>query len=787
MATKWKSIISFTAFFLGITLLLSGIIDSVYLLSSRSSWKAQITEAFEEDYQNTGEFRWQMADYLENFLAMATGGPLWGNGYRAYNYYSGADTYYEDIAQAYAVESGTGDWSWSLSEDYPNEVTEAIGDYSSDYDDYDGYEYGVYGNGDYSSKEENKKRAEQYHNAIKDDKNILYRITYNDGTVYTNAEGTQLDGAGMAAPKDYNFLMYFDGNTVKMRKDGKEIDVYKDGYYREDSDWYVPGYKNFTVDEETQKATVTIAAAKSPKLYIKGEYAKDSSRQLYNRLYWIEYNQRQEKGRYIALAASLAVGVLLIVVYLILRKDKKRADQRIAKITGKIWYEVKLILLLLALGLVLFRSGYWWSEIFMRIRYGEFYTGMFRELFQEMFAWPAGLVGLFWIIYLFVNDNRYNQKVWKQSISGHIAGAFRAADLKLPFQRRVVHRCIPLIVVAAVLILLSAASLLIFCLAGGYEIVPLLILMILVVLGAVLMIYMQMYYMKKNERLMQDTGTLIDQIKTVRDGAITSELQVQPDSDLAGAVQDLNDIRKGMDTAVKEQIKSERMKVELVSNVSHDIKTPLTSIISYVELLKQEEGLPDYIRDYVQILDSKSQKLKEMVQDVFEVSKAASGQLPVEIEALDLGKLLRQTLADMSERIAGSKVQIKTDIPEEEILIMADGQRLYRVFQNLLQNALRYSLDGSRIYVNLKTDGSVAVASVKNTSASEIPADVNFTERFTRGDSSRTDGGSGLGLSIAKSFTEACGGRMTVETIADLFVVTAEFPQIHTPLTTRRI
>lgn len=777
MATKWKSIISFTAFFLGITLLLSGIIDSVYLLSSRSSWKAQITEAFEEDYQNTGEFRWQMADYLEKFLAMATGGPLWGNGYREYNYYSGVDTYYEDVARAYAVESGTGDWSWNLGEEYPNEVTEAVGDYSSDY--YDGYEYGAYGDGDYSSKEENKKRADQYHNAIKDDKNILYRITYNDGTVYTNAEGMELDGAGMAAPKDYNFLMYFDGNTVKMRKDGKDIDVYKDGYYREDSDWYVPGYKNFTVDEESQKATVTIAAAKSPKLYIKGEYAKDSSRQLYNRLYWIEYNQRQEKGRYIALAASLAVGVILIAVYLILRKDKKRADQRIAKITGKIWYEGKLILLLLALGFVLFRSGYWWSEIFMRIRYGEFYTGMFRELFQEMFAWPAGLVGLFWMIYLFVNDNRYNQKVWKQSITGHIVGAFHAADLKLPFQRRVVHRCIPLIVAAAVLILLSAASLLIFCLAGGYEIVPLLILMILVVLGAVLMICMQINYMKKNEKLMQDTGTLIDQIKTVRDGAITRELQVHPDSDLAGAVQDLNDIRKGMDTAVKEQIKSERMKVELVSNVSHDIKTPLTSIISYVELLKQEEGLPDYIRDYVQILDSKSQKLKEMVQDVFEVSKAASGQLPVEIEELDLGKLLRQTLADMSERIAGSKVQIKTDIPEEEIMIMADGQRLYRVFQNLLQNALRYSLDGSRIYVNLKTDGSVAVASVKNTSASEIPADVNFTERFTRGDSSRTDGGSGLGLSIAKSFTEACGGRMTVETIADLFVVTVEFPQVR--------
>ena len=140
MATKWKSIISFTAFFLGITLLLSGIIDSVYLLSSRSSWKAQITEAFEEDYQNTGEFRWQMAVTWKIFWRCLPAGSSRGNGYRAYNYYSGADTYYEDIAQAYAVESGTGDWSWSLSEDYPNEVTEAIGDYSSDYDDYDGYD-----------------------------------------------------------------------------------------------------------------------------------------------------------------------------------------------------------------------------------------------------------------------------------------------------------------------------------------------------------------------------------------------------------------------------------------------------------------------------------------------------------------------------------------------------------------------------------------------------------------------------------------------------------------------
>ena len=126
----------------------------------------------------------------------------------------------------------------------------------------------------------------------------------------------------------------------------------------------------------------------------------------------------------------------------------------------------------------------------------------------------------------------------------------------------------------------------------------------------------------------------------------------------------LEDIRHGMATAVDEQMKSERMKVELIANVSHDIKTPLTSIISYVQFLKQEEGLPDHVRDYVTILDEKSQRLKNMVQDVFAVSKAASGELPMHMERLDFGKLLRQTMADMEEQISKSAVSFRTEIPD---------------------------------------------------------------------------------------------------------------------------
>ena len=231
-----------------------------------------------------------------------------------------------------------------------------------------------------------------------------------------------------------------------------------------------------------------------------------------------------------------------------------------------------------------------------------------------------------------------------------------------------------------------------------------------------------------------------------------------------------------MEAALAERTKSERMKVELVANVSHDLKTPLTSIVSYIELLKQEEELPEHVKDYIRILGEKSERLGTMVQDVFEVSKAASGQLPVMLEELDFGKLLRQTLADMDTQIEKSGLVLRAYIPEEPVMIRADGQRLYRVFQNLLQNALQYSLKGSRIYLSLSAAGGQAQAVVKNTSAVELDAELDFTERFVRGDASRTDGGSGLGLSIARSFTEACGGRLRIKVDADLFTAEVTFP-----------
>ena len=165
-----------------------------------------------------------------------------------------------------------------------------------------------------------------------------------------------------------------------------------------------------------------------------------------------------------------------------------------------------------------------------------------------------------------------------------------------------------------------------------------------------------------------------------------------------------------------------------------------------------------------------------MVEDIFEISRAAADQLPVHLEQLDLAKLLRQTLAELDGPIQKSGLAFKVELPQEPVMITADGRRLYRVFQNLIDNALRYALEGSRVYLSLKTAEGTAEASVRNTSRTELPEGVDFTARFVRGDASRTDGGSGLGLSIAKSFTEACGGSFRVETVADLFTAAVTFP-----------
>ena len=238
------------------------------------------------------------------------------------------------------------------------------------------------------------------------------------------------------------------------------------------------------------------------------------------------------------------------------------------------------------------------------------------------------------------------------------------------------------------------------------------------------------------------------------------------------------EINQGFQESLQERMKSERMKVDLVTNVSHDLKTPLTSIISYVDLLSKEE-LPESAKDYVDILADKSARLKNIVSDLFDLAKSTSGNLPLNMENLDLRKLIEQTLGDMEDEIERSDVRIKTSLSEEPIYIYSDGKKLYRVFQNIIGNALKYSFSGTRVFIDMEVENNIVNVTVKNTAS----YDMDFTaedvlQRFTRGDQARTTEGSGLGLSIAESFTWACGGKFKVDIDGDQFKVRLEFPVV---------
>ncbi len=244
-------------------------------------------------------------------------------------------------------------------------------------------------------------------------------------------------------------------------------------------------------------------------------------------------------------------------------------------------------------------------------------------------------------------------------------------------------------------------------------------------------------------------------------------------------VRDYERIKRSVEDSMQEQIKAERAKSELVTNVSHDLKTPLTSIISYTELLSREE-LPEPARDYVQVIAKKSQMLKNMVVDVFDLSMSAAGDLKVDAQRLDLAKLAKQTIADMQDKIESSGFAVEVQIPDVPVPVIADGRLMYRVLQNVVDNALKYSLTGTRIFLSVVQDGSIASIRVQNTSAYHI----NFTAeellgRFVRGDESRSTEGNGLGLSIAQSFTQSSGGNFQLEIEGDTFKVSISLAMVQ--------
>lgn len=238
----------------------------------------------------------------------------------------------------------------------------------------------------------------------------------------------------------------------------------------------------------------------------------------------------------------------------------------------------------------------------------------------------------------------------------------------------------------------------------------------------------------------------------------------------------LNKISEGMTKAVDERMKSERLKTELITNVSHDIKTPLTSIINYVDLLSKEELHNDKAAEYLEVLERQSSKLKKLIEDLVEASKASSGNLAVDSQQLEAGVFVTQTVGEFEEKLEIAGLELIVGKPQEPVYIMADGRHIWRVVDNLMNNICKYAQKGSRVYVNLEaTEKSVSIT-FRN--ISKYPLNISgeeLTERFVRGDKSRNTEGHGLGLSIAQSLIKLIGGDMNIVVDGDLFKVILTF------------
>ena len=699
--------------------------------SNREWWKS--------DWQETKAFQSEVSGHVRDFLTLGAGGTL---------------TWYDTVLEG---DSGwtSGGWWWETSSDTA------------------------------MATEDTDTAPDAFYQS---DKNVLYNIYRDDQLCYDNTNLLLLSSQPL--PEGYNFLLIFKDGKAQAWKDGEEVDLYGDGVYTEDSGWYLPGYENFTAGEDVEGVEVRLAVRETPIPYLQGRYNSGYVSHS-SPMYGLYQGLREARAFYLGAAAALAVGVALLVAARRLREERKRAEAAIAAKTVYVWTELRFLAVTVCLLWLIF--GYTdqgqpiWLLFHILANIGDLSPATLVREYLPGGIWMVvenlPLLLLFCLVlWLIHNDHRHNPKEQRRSLLRGALRVLRDRSLKLPVQQRLRRWALALpaamigVTAASVLLLVIGMQLYWWNLYFAW--------VLLTVLGFLLVLAVCILSARHQLSLARDIGHLADQAAAIRAGNLDTPLDLPADTDLHQIAEDLDHIQAGLQQALADQTRSERMKVELIANVSHDLKTPLTSILSYAELLRQEP-LEGAAADYARIIDEKAQRLGSMVQDVFEVSKAASDQLPVSPERLDLGKLLRQTLADMADPIEKSGLAVRTDLPEGEVPIVADGKRLYRVFQNLIQNALQYSLPGSRVYLSLTAGEGRAEASVRNTSRQELPEGVDFTARFVRGDESRTDGGSGLGLSIARSFTEACGGELTVETVADLFTVRVTFPLA--PATDRKV
>lgn len=548
-------------------------------------------------------------------------------------------------------------------------------------------------------------------------------------------------------PADYEYYWYFDGRQTVVMHHGR-VDVQRlDSGYRD----ILPDPRHYTDDPDQLVNSRILLAVRNeilPNPYAHSRYFGDQ--QLLTIAGWT----------YILLGLA---GLLLLVCSVVKRREKRQFDLLLASRLNRLGLEVKI---LVSLGLMAVPAIF-----------GISMSGGSRSILHAML--PLVVIGTalltaFWWIYLLVLDLTINKSsFFSNNLITFLTKHYSNYEKRYAWQKMMLNRAWVMVIAEGVLALVSVIFLVAASLAGDWG----LLLIGFLLAGAG--VYLLYRYFKRFQQTVEDLGRLVQHIERMKNGDMATRLEFPEDHDMYPAAQNLNSIQEGLSIAVAERLKSERLKIDLITNVSHDLKTPLTSIIGYVELLSREENLPAHVDDYIKILSQKSERLKNLIQDLFDLSRASSENITMDMEKIDLARLIKQTLADMEEQISDSGLTFRIIIPDRPVYIVSDGKKLYRVWENLISNALKYSLADSRVYVDLVVDEQGALATIKNIANYEmVHGEEELLQRFVRGDDSRSTEGSGLGLSIAQSFTQVCGGRLTIKMDGDLFKVELRFSEV---------
>ncbi|HDK7156988.1 TPA: HAMP domain-containing histidine kinase [Clostridium botulinum] len=322
------------------------------------------------------------------------------------------------------------------------------------------------------------------------------------------------------------------------------------------------------------------------------------------------------------------------------------------------------------------------------------------------------------------------------------------------------------IILIMILSALLAAFILLFLLLGLHN-------MLIAIIITVLYIILLIRYLFKKANYLNE---ILKATEEITSGNLDYFIKGNDRGILGKVAHNINNMKEGYKKSLEEQVKSERLKTELITNVSHDLKTPLTSIINYIDLLKKEDLSKDEISGYISVLDRKSKRLKSLIEDLFEASKMSSGSVELNIEKIDITALLKQSIAEFEEKIKNSSLKLKFKYNDKKIYVNLDGKKTWRVFENLINNIIKYSQPNTRVYIDLIETDTKIIITMKNISHYEM----DFTsheifERFKRGDKARNTEGSGLGLAIAKSIVELQGGNLNINIDGDLFKVIIEF------------